>query len=188
MRRVSRWAGLAAVPLVVGGLVWWGLQAPQESAAPRPLARDHQRCQPIAGASSTTPERGPVAAGPWQVSVAGASVTRSLPATESGSYRAEPGRAFLVVDLELRREQGDRGEVEVRSASVLVTCQDGMAITPWGWQVEGGFCALCTLNIGVQAPTTRISFALKLDEGWVHQPFEIRYDGAGPLRVVVPAA
>jgi hypothetical protein len=118
--------------------------------------------------------------------VAGARVARTLPATDSGSYTAEAGRAFVVVDLDLRRRDAGRGEAIVRSSSVAVTCEDGMAVTPWGWRVESGFCALCSLDTGVRDRSARVSFALKLDERWVHQPFEVRYEGTGPLRFAVP--
>jgi hypothetical protein len=191
MRAGLRWIGVAMVPLIVGGMIWWGLRpSPEASApAPAPLPSRHERCQPVPDVPPQPSFDGPVDAGDWEVSLAGARLARSLPGSHgSDPFEAEAGRRFVVVDLELRRRGRGGGEAGVRSSGVVVTCQDGMAITPWGWMIGSGFCALCGFDLGVEDAATRLTFALKVDEEWVGQPFEVRYLGAGPLRFQVPPA
>jgi hypothetical protein len=180
--------GVALVPLVVGTLVWWGLRPPSESSAgaPAPLPSNHQRCEPLADATPGSEALGPIEAKAWNVSVARARVVPSVPANDGGEYRAESGRTFVVVDLDFRRRGSGGKEASVRSDDVAVTCADGMTMTPWGWEVDGGFCPQCTFELGVEDRATTLSFVLKLDQEWVDQAFEVRYAGAGPLRFVAP--
>jgi hypothetical protein len=188
VRSVSKWMGVALVPVVVGTLVWWGLRPPPESSAgaPAPLPSNHQRCELLPGATPGPEVLGPIAAKAWDISVARVRVAPSIPANDGGEYRAEPDRAFVVVDLDLRRRGSGRGEAAIKSDDVAVTCADGMTMTPWGWEVEGGFCPQCSFELGVEDRATTLAFVLKLEQDWVDQAFEVRYAGAGPLRFVPP--
>lgn len=184
---MTKWLGVILVPVVVGGLVWWGLRPPAREPASAALPSGHKTCEPLPGA---TPDASPldrIDTGPWSITFAGAHVERSLPGNDGDGFQAEKEQSFLVVDLDFqRRSDIGRATAKISSNSISVTCQDGTIITPWGWLLEGGYCLECRFDLGVEDRTTRMTFALQLDDPWVHQPFEVSYAGIGPIRVQAP--
>jgi len=184
---MMKWLGVLLVPVVVGGLVWWGLRSPAQEPASAALPSGHQLCEPLPGA---TPDASPLTGidtGPWSITFADAHVIRSLPGNDGAGFQSEKGQSFVVFDFEFRRRDDvGRATAKISSSSMSVTCQDGNLITPWGWLIEGGYCLQCRFDLGVEDRATRMTFALQLDDPWVHQPFEVRYAGIGPIVVQAP--
>jgi hypothetical protein len=192
VRRLTRWGPLAILVVVLGGVAWVAF-GPKSGTAPRTAAAatpsGHQRCQPLRGAGSGSNPASTITAADWTIEVAGVRVASSIPhAGDAGEYRAEPGRRYVVVDLAFRRRAAASKEASISSSAVSVTCQDGMTVTPSGWKIGTGFCVVCGFDMAVDAPTSQLTFALKLDEAFLDQPFELRYEGAGPIRFTIPTS
>jgi hypothetical protein len=184
---MTKWLGVVLVPVVVGGLVWWGLRGPSQEPAAAALPSGHQVCEPLAGA---TPDASPLDSldtGRWSITLGGTHIARSLPGNDGDGFDADDGESFVVIDLDFRRvDETGKAEAKVSSGALSVTCQDGNPLTPWGWLLEGGYCPFCRFDLGIRDRTTRMTFALQLKSAWIHQPFEVRYAGVGPILVRVP--
>jgi hypothetical protein len=192
VRRLTRWGPLAILVVVLGGLAWVAFRpksgpAPTTGVAATPSG--HERCQPLSGAGPGSSPGSTITTADWVLHVASVQVQASIPhQDDDGEYRAEAGRTYVVVDLTFHRRASASKDASISSSAVSVACQDGMTISPSAWKIDKGFCVVCGFDLAVDSPTADLAFALKLDEEFLDQPFQLRYEGAGPIRFTIPTS
>jgi hypothetical protein len=113
-------------------------------------------------------------------------LSSGFPSDNSTTYQPKPGYTFLVLDLSIRKLDGEK-KLKVSSDDASIIGADGRVIKANGSGSEftstssfgkgKDYCVGCQTKIETTSEELSISLVFTLKENSLHQPFKLRFSG-----------